>query len=299
MSNVIIDKTKLDALAVVVAEKSGESVPLTITEMTQAVSNISGGGTLQTKTKTYTPTESAQNEDVTPDEGYDGLDKVSVSVGAISSTYIGSDIPTKSSTDLTSSGLTVTAPSGYYSSSASKTLEDPYHLAENIKSGISIFGKTGTYGGSYTGIGTLLSTYSIGAVSTSSTTATTLNKSMTVNSVGNYDLLICEVSVDTQTNSRHASTINLIWMTASSAVGTKDGTAIATATLNTKLGSSGTATTRSSTTKYGIYVNSATVSSNNVTLAFYRRYNSTQTGTINGNYTARVYGVNLYNLIGG
>ena len=141
MSKVVISKEKLDRLAVTIAEKSGASVPLTLNQMVDEVNNISGGGTLQTKTKTYTPTESAQSEDVTPDEGYDGLDKVSVSVGAISSTYIGSDIPTKSSTDMTSSGLTVTAPSGYYSSSASKTLEDPYHLPENIKSGISIFGK--------------------------------------------------------------------------------------------------------------------------------------------------------------
>lgn len=299
MSKVVISKEKLDRLAVTIAEKSGASVPLTLGEMADEANNISGGGTLQTKTKTYTPTEYAQNEDVTPDEGYDGLDKVSVSVGAIPSDFIGSDIPTRDYTNITSSGLTVTAQSGYYPANASKTLTDPYHLPENIKSGITIFGKTGTYGGTYTGIGTLLSTYSIGSVSTSSTTATTLNKSMTVNSVGNYDLLICEISVDTKTNSRHASTCQTIWLTASSAVGTKDGTAIATATLNTKLSSNGTATTRSSTTKYGIYVNTATVSSNNVTLAFYRRYNSTQTGTINGNYTARVYGVNLYSLIGG
>ena len=231
--------------------------------------------------------------------GYDGLSEVGVTVGAISSTYVGSGITQRSSADLTSSGLSVTAPSGYYSSNASVTLSDPYHLAEDIKSGVSIFGKTGTYGGSYTGVGTLLSTYSIGAVSTSSTTAASLSKSMTVNSVGNYDLLICEISVDTKTNGRHASTCQTILMTASSTVGTKDATAIATATLNTKLSSNGTASTRSSTTKYGIYVNTATVSSNNVTLAFYRRYNSTQTGTINGNYTARVYGVNLYSLIGG
>ena len=49
----------------------------------------------------------------------------------------------------------------------------------------------------------------------------------------------------------------------------------------------------------GIYVNAATVTNNTMTLTFYYRYNSNHTGTINGNYTARVYGVKLYDLIGG
>ena len=78
--------------------------------------------TLQTKTKTYTPTESQQTETITPDTGYDGLSSVGVTVNAISSTYVGSGIARKSSTDLTVSGATVTAPAGYYSSSASKSV---------------------------------------------------------------------------------------------------------------------------------------------------------------------------------
>ena len=110
--------------------------------------------TLQTKSKTYTPTTSQQTESITPDSGYDGLDKVnitvnaiqtetksatpsetaqtitpssgkyltSVSVGAIASDYVGSGITQRSSTDLTASGATVTVPSGYYSASASKSV---------------------------------------------------------------------------------------------------------------------------------------------------------------------------------
>lgn len=83
-----------------------------------------GGGspTLQTKTKTYTPTESAQTETVSADSGYDGLDTVSISVGAISNTYVGTGITRRSSSDLTASGATVTVPSGYYSAQASKAV---------------------------------------------------------------------------------------------------------------------------------------------------------------------------------
>ncbi len=78
--------------------------------------------TLQSKTKSYTPSETAQSENVTADSGYDGLSGVSVSVGAISSTYVGSGITRRSSSDMTASGATVTAPAGYYSSQATKSV---------------------------------------------------------------------------------------------------------------------------------------------------------------------------------
>ena len=86
--------------------------------------DVSGGGspTLQTKTKNYTPTESQQTEAVSADSGYDGLDTVNVTVGAISSSYVGSGITRRSSSDLTVSGDTVSAPAGYYESSASKSV---------------------------------------------------------------------------------------------------------------------------------------------------------------------------------
>ena len=61
---------------------------------------------------------------------------------------ISGNIATKTSSDLTASGTTVTVPSGYYSTAASKTITDNNLIAGNIKSGVTIFGVTGAYEGS-------------------------------------------------------------------------------------------------------------------------------------------------------
>ena len=157
---------------------------------------------------------------------------------------------------------------------------------------------TGTASGGSGGL-TLLSTKSLGTLSTSSTSATDTGKNITVTGYANYDLLIVDVSVDSMTNNRHTSTVSMVVVTGTSNVNTKNTYTVASNKWNSKLNSSGTGSTRQSTTAYGIYANSASVSSSTMTITFYYRYNSNNTGTINGTYTARVYGVQLYDLIGG
>ena len=125
MSKVIVTKSKLDTLASVIGGKSNTEVPLTLDEMITAADSITSGGgapNLQTKSESYTPTESAISDTITPDAGYDGLDEFNISISAIPSNYVGSGITQRTSSSLSASGATVTAPAGYYASSASKSV---------------------------------------------------------------------------------------------------------------------------------------------------------------------------------
>lgn len=103
---------------------TGNGVGIDVTEYSAVDVSVPGGGaSLQTKAKTYTPTESQQTDAVTADVGYDGLDTVNVTISAISSSYVGTGVTRRSSSDLTASGATVSVPSGYYESSASKAVQ--------------------------------------------------------------------------------------------------------------------------------------------------------------------------------
>ena len=148
----------------------------------------------------------------------------------------------------------------------------------------------------------LLQTTAIGSLSTSSTSGTDTGKTVSLASTtgwANYDLLLVDISVNTTTNGRHTSTVSGVLLTGTSNVTTKNTYTVMSNKWNSKLSSSGTASTRQSTTAYGVYVNSASVSSNTLTLTVYYKYNNNSTGTLNGTYTARVYGIKLIDLIGG
>lgn len=125
MANVIVDKNKIDLLANAISAKSGEPLTLTLDEMVDAVDGIDTSGgtpTLETVTTTYTATETLQTSTLTPSAGYDGIEEVDVTITAIPSNYVGSAITTRTSSDLSALGATVTAPAGYYSSAASKSI---------------------------------------------------------------------------------------------------------------------------------------------------------------------------------
>lgn len=111
----------------------------------------SGGNTPNLQAKTVTPSESTQT--VSPDSGYDGLSKVTVN--AISSTYIGSDVTKKNAATYIPKTTDQSIASGQYLSGTQTIKGDANLVAGNIKSGVNIFGVTGTYaaGGSSGGSG--------------------------------------------------------------------------------------------------------------------------------------------------
>lgn len=144
MANVLIEQTTMENIADAIRAKNGSSDTYKPAQMPTAIENLPSGATLQSKSVSYTPTESAQSATVTADSGYDGLSSVGVSVGAISSTYVGTGITRRSSSDLTASGATVTAPSGYYSSSASKAVSSGSATSPASISGTGASVSTGT-----------------------------------------------------------------------------------------------------------------------------------------------------------
>lgn len=296
-----------------------------------------------------TPTESAQTIG-----GANYMMEGAVTVNAIPSNYVGSAITSRTSSDLSASGATVTAPAGFYSSAATKTISNGSATASASKGAVNNHSITvtpmvtrtagyvtagtangtavtvsaselvsgsetkttnGTYdvtnlaslvvnvsGGGGSGIGDLLSTTAIGAYSTSSTQATNMNKNIAATNVNGYDVLLVETSVDTEVANRHTATVGVAFITNSTNAATKNAAVMANAKWNAKLSSTSVTQTTSSTTAYGIYPNSCTMtttSNGTATFAMYARYNSTRSGTINGTYTARVYGIKLCDLIGG
>lgn len=246
----------------------------------------------------------------------------------VSAGYVSSGTAGNSSVSLTAS-VTTQAAQTIHPSTTQQTIASGRYLtgtqtiapvtttnltADNIKSGVTVkigdasdddrvASVTGTYsGGGGTDRLVLINTTSIGTLSTTSTSGVNSNVTVSLNSATNwddYDLLIVDCSVNSPTNGRHTSTVSMVLLTGTSSVGTKNTYTVVSNKWNTKLSSTGTASSRQSTTAYGVYVNSASVSSSTLSLPIYYKYNNNSTGTLNGTYTARVYGVKLIDLIGG
>lgn len=105
------------------------------------VTGGASGASLQSKT--VNPSESAQT--IKADYGYDGLSQVTVN--AVSRTYVGSGVTKKSAATYTPGTSDQSIASGQYLSGAQTIKGDANLVAGNIKSGVSIFGVTGTYAG--------------------------------------------------------------------------------------------------------------------------------------------------------
>ena len=153
----------------------------------------------------------------------------------------------------------------------------------------------------------LLKTESLGHIEYTSTSAESLNISISVSGLTGFSLIIVLISRDDVPTglNRHFATASYLNITSST--GQSPPFEVATAAVNAQrwnlmIGANGNYATASNA--MGIYVNSGSISnpgtSNAIlTMPLYARYSSSSTSTINGDYTARVYGVKLYDLIDG
>ena len=96
---------------------SSNSIGVDVTQYAAADVSVAAP-TPNLENKTVTPSESKQT--ISASSSYDGLG--TVTINAITATYVGTGVARKTSSDMTMSGATVTAPAGYYASAASKTI---------------------------------------------------------------------------------------------------------------------------------------------------------------------------------
>ena len=142
---------------------------------------VDGSSPVSLQTKTATPTESQQT--VTPDTGYGGLS--SVTVEAIDSEYVGSDVARRTSSNLTASGATVTAPAGYYASSASKSVATATQATPGIEvSSAGLITVSATQTAGYVSAGTKSATHQL--TTQAAKTITPTKSSQTAVSSGRY-----------------------------------------------------------------------------------------------------------------
>lgn len=111
---------------------------------------IGGASGASFQSKTVSPSESAQT--IKADNGYDGLSQVTVN--AVSRTYVGSGVTKKSAATYTPGTSDQSIASGQYLNGTQTIKGDSNLTAGNIKSGVSIFGVTGSYAGSSSSGGT-------------------------------------------------------------------------------------------------------------------------------------------------
>lgn len=161
-----------------------------------------GSGVTKQEAKTVSPTESEQTA-VASGVYTTGA----VKVGAISTTYVGSGVTKRSSTDLTSSGATVTVPAGYYASQATKSISSGSIVLNTITVSTSgLITASGTTTAGYVSNNPTNKTLQL--TTKAGTTITPSNSQQTAISSGTYatgNIVVSAVPTETKTVSENGT----------------------------------------------------------------------------------------------
>ena len=142
---------------------------------------------------------------------------------------------------------------------------------------------------------TLLKSESLGTITNSSGAAVDTTKTVVVNDINAYDVLLVLIVSAATENGTHKASFTEVMLAGGT---TKTNANNITRNLQYVNGASGAITSLYNTGALGVYPLTANLSSGNVTMSIYSK-DSVNTGTINAEYTAHVYGIKLIDLIRG
>lgn len=186
--------------------------------------DVNVGSSINNQDKSVTPTESEQS--ITADSGYTGLG--TITVNAISDTYVGSRIVRRSSTDLTTSGATVSVPAGYYSEAASKAIASGSTTAPASISGTAATVSTGTNTLTLNKTVSVTPTVSAGYISsgTAGNSAVSLTANVTTKAATTYNTSTSNQTIASGTYLTGAQTIRAVTTSNLSAANVANGVTI-------------------------------------------------------------------------
>ena len=149
-------------------------------------------------------------------------------------------------------------------------------------------------GGGGGGIAELIKTQSLGTLSTTSTTEVNTGLTISVPNANVYDILIVLTKAKESPVDYHIGTATILCLNKQDYTGNiTNVTTIKNKYMMSHRHSSGGDYIRSGSgsTEYGVYVKNTSYTDNIDVSTVYMKYNSTESGTINGDFDAYVYGI--------